>query len=948
MNSKKLITLLVLTTLLLSLLPMTTVSAAITVGQLWEHDDVGGTTKYTGSYKDKVAATGTGVTAGSTIEVYWDAVQAWSSSEGKGLMNTTKAESSGNYEIWFKVPEVPGGNHYVWVRDATTGNTDVYPFFKVKPDGDISADSGLPGYKPTIDAYGFAEDDDVAVVMCVAGLDGTDQGATQVVAATTIGELTYEFTLAHKPLEPGGTVAITDSVETFTDNGDGTLTGSAGGSGTIDYISGDVEVTFNAMVASNPITAAYEYYADVADTVYVFTASMEASSMGSITRRVTIPNLDDMNYNPYIMYVFNGTGANVQLDFTVGAVITVDIDEGPSGTVVEIRGEGFDGETTVTPGIDTINAGDVYISGTGVTDTDCTIIDVGTGIDVESDGEFKIEVVIPVPIDDFEDYDTITVNTGDETAAVSADFQVNGVAEITVDPSFGVQGSTVKIEGWNFTQISDEEVSVELWIDGYDPLDPGDRIVDIKEFKTNSDGHFEGTFTVPARASDPYDIRAIQTDYLIDTDDNFRIGMMIVISSPESAPTGKEVTLTGTGFTGSGKWNATLGDLAIFEDENVDSQGNLAEGTEVPTFYVPDIEPGVYTITVLDIDDEIEVEIDFTVTDRSTLTLDPIVGPQDYNISISGKYFLQVDGESLDFVIFNETEDWDMDVYVGPKTSTTRVELDEDGNFTGWWNFNKESLELDLGNYWINVTDGQEITFAQIGFEVVSKTVGIDPRKATFRIGDTVGFNVESSFAQDDSYIKIWDPDGDLYWTTDKFDTGDWQKVGTIQIVPFYKQTAGGNPMILLDDAPLGTWEWTWYNSDDDEIDSGAFNVEAAAADVLSEQVEDLNTAMADLTSDIATVSDAVAGVKSDVNSAIAAANAAVEAANAAVDAVNSVAGTASQAAEAAQNAAEAAENAQNAASGLTTLVYGAIGASLVAALAAIVSLMQISRRIAG
>jgi len=34
--------------------------------------------------------------------------------------------------------------------------------------------------------------------------------------------------------------------------------------------------------------------------------------------------------------------------------------------------------------------------------------------------------------------------------------------------------------------------------------------------------------------------------------------------------------------------------------------------------------------------------------------------------------------------------------------------------------------------------------------------------------------------------------------------------------------------------------------------------------------------------------------------------------------------------------------------SGLSTLVYGAIAASLIAALAAIVSLMQISRRIAG
>jgi hypothetical protein len=333
--------------------------------------------------------------------------------------------------------------------------------------------------------------------------------------------------------------------------------------------------------------------------------------------------------------------------------------------------------------------------------------------------------------------------------------------------------------------------------------------------------------------------------------------------------------------------------------------------------------------------------------------LDPVNAPQDYNVSITGKYFAADDDDGadvdLEFSIWNETDDWEMDVYTFADVLNPQIDtiVDDEGNFTGWWDFNDGDIELDTGTYWINITDDEDL-FAQIMFKVVTKTVEIDPRKASFRIGDTVGFAVESSFAQLNSYIKIWDPDGDLYWTTDNFVAGSWQKVGTVQIVPFYKQTAGGNPMILLDDAPLGTWEWMWYDSDDDEVDSGVFNVEAAAADVLSEQVEDLNEAMADLTEDIATVSDAVAGVQSDVNSAIAAANAAVEAANSAVDAVNSVAGTASQAAEAAQNAADAAESAQNAASGLTTLVYGAIGASLVAALAAIVSLMQISRRIAG
>ncbi len=154
--------------------------------------------------------------------------------------------------------------------------------------------------------------------------------------------------------------------------------------------------------------------------------------------------------------------------------------------------------------------------------------------------------------------------------------------------------------------------------------------------------------------------------------------------------------------------------------------------------------------------------------------------------------------------------------------------------------------------------------------------------------------------------------------------------------------------MLLLEDAPIGEWTWTWFHADDDELDSGSFTVEAAAESLLGQQIEDINTAIDDLVSDISGVSDEVADVKSDISSAIAAANAAVDAANAATEAVNAVSSSVSDAASAAADAADAAAEAKSAANGLTTLVYGAIGASLVAALAAIVSLMQISKRIAG
>jgi len=54
-------------------------------------------------------------------------------------------------------------------------------------------------------------------------------------------------------------VSITDGVETFTDSqGTGVLTGSAGGTGTINYMTGAYSVTFNASPGA-PVTASYQW-----------------------------------------------------------------------------------------------------------------------------------------------------------------------------------------------------------------------------------------------------------------------------------------------------------------------------------------------------------------------------------------------------------------------------------------------------------------------------------------------------------------------------------------------------------------------------------------------------------------------------------------------------------------------------------------------------------------
>lgn len=72
------------------------------------------------------------------------------------------------------------------------------------------------------------------------------------------GGANYIVTLANTPIRRG-TIVITAGAQVVTDDGVGNLTGD--GMGTIDYTTGDVNVTFNAIVAlGDPITIVYDYH----------------------------------------------------------------------------------------------------------------------------------------------------------------------------------------------------------------------------------------------------------------------------------------------------------------------------------------------------------------------------------------------------------------------------------------------------------------------------------------------------------------------------------------------------------------------------------------------------------------------------------------------------------------------------------------------------------------
>lgn len=86
------------------------------------------------------------------------------------------------------------------------------------------------------------------------------RGRTRSIAGEAVGALgsqNYRGEFAFKQIVPGTVVIAEAGGETFSDNGDGTLTGDAGGTGTVDYKNGTYDVTFNAITAG-AVTADYD------------------------------------------------------------------------------------------------------------------------------------------------------------------------------------------------------------------------------------------------------------------------------------------------------------------------------------------------------------------------------------------------------------------------------------------------------------------------------------------------------------------------------------------------------------------------------------------------------------------------------------------------------------------------------------------------------------------
>jgi len=695
----------------------------------------------------------------------------------------------------------------------------------------------------------------------------------------------------------------------------------------------------------------------------------ETDDDGTVVVDLEIPDWDDGDYN---VTITDETGNEANATLTIGPALVLDVTVGPVGTVVKAEGRGFANSFTIYA------EGNMTLHPDGETWNVTIDTKDGEDISTSSTGTFTAYIVIPwAPVGDYE------VNVTDGTVWATDDFEVDGESSITVTPTYGTPGTVLTVVGGNFTRISGTDV--ELTLESQ-----------VAEATTDASGSFTATITVPPLDfGTRYDVTAEDERNCNGTDDVL-VALIVLQLSDYSAPVGAEVTLMGSGFTINEEYNATIGDVPLIETTDID--GAFTYFSHV--WYVPSLPAGTYTIYVRDIVEEIEVGIDFTVTDPAALSVSRTDVPNGYNLTLEGTGFVEKEAYATEWWLYNSTDVWDLDVsdnvtsYVGGNPET-----DEDGEVTGYYLIPDF---LELGTYTINCTtvsndpageDWEVTQYAEVDIEIVPEEVVLNVGSPSYARGQTITFVIKATLEKDPFYLGIKDPEGsEVFNSTWEAIDDAWKILGSWFYIPsnFQIDDNIGNTYSLPADAMAGTWTYEFWD-DDKTYTAGTFEVtELTEIEQLQQDIGEvalslvgLGTSVTDLAGSVVDVSGAAAeaaaaaataatasadaqaaaeaamAAVADVgdtatdaldaaNDAKSAADAAKTAADSGLAAANAAKATAQTAADAANDAADAAEGAKTAATGLTTLVYGAIGASLIAALAAIVSLMQISRRIAG
>ncbi len=357
-------------------------------------------------------------------------------------------------------------------------------------------------------------------------------------------------------------------------------------------------------------------------------------------------------------------------EFTVVGIAEVDPTEGPVGTGIEIRGEGFEDEEYI----------DVFYDGEE--------IEIVDGDDKTDDnGEFRLSVTIPES------------TAGSHTITVEVD-EDEGQAKFTVEPRIdisaasGVIGDKVTITGTGFG----DSVSVAVSFGG-------DRVATSE---TDNEGNFRVTFDVPAVGKGIYDVGVEDEEGNTGNKYSFIVHSDISISpvTSQASPgyVGMDMTISGTGFIPSHEITITYASTPIVFTTTSKNDGSFSF-----TFKIPKSAPGSHTVTATDGTNSMEATL-FMEDGAPPIPqpLEPEIGtiperPVKFEwcgvTDPSGViYTLQIakDKNFTDIVL--EKEGLTKSEYTMTQTEDEKLESTEDGDGY-WWRVRATDGASNMGNW---------------------------------------------------------------------------------------------------------------------------------------------------------------------------------------------------------------------------------------------------------
>jgi hypothetical protein len=457
-----------------------------------------------GNVGDMIRVTVDSTTPGGLVKVYWDSIKDW---DGKAGFLAQAYAVGTTAIITFNVPAAVNGTHTIIAKDIES-NSIFHVNFDVQPKVVAAPPSVLAGDTVNVLGSGFAALKD-AMIICHSGSTPESLVKNETISGSW-GSTSGSGILAKKPIKPNFVVLNVTNSSAFSkalgfrDDGAGKLilnfargnTSVVAGSGTIDYVTGSVSLTWNwALSGTRFANATYTIYNTTA-TAVISSVPSSTSELGSLSASFMMP----VGTSPgtYNLFVIDGTGKARALGTitVVKSVITLTPTSGLRGSSVTVAGRGFGPGKTVDVLWYMAPSQNPY-SGDPTADT-ITVVD---DYPVAADGTFTATFNVPTvgdPTAPGTYYWVKAVDTASPANFAGTNFKVVSSAKIVLSPTAGYVGTTVGVTGTWFSANS--KITLKF----------GDLTVATTPsvVYTAGDGSFYASFKVPTVAKGEYTVTA--------------------------------------------------------------------------------------------------------------------------------------------------------------------------------------------------------------------------------------------------------------------------------------------------------------------------------------------------------------------------------------------------------------------------------------------------------